>query len=66
MERNKRGTRFHWYQLLVRPPAAFVYRYIVRSGYRDSWQGFVSAMMWACYVFITYWKLRALQRGRQP
>jgi glycosyltransferase involved in cell wall biosynthesis len=61
LERHKQGVRFRWYQLLVRPPGAFVYRYVLGRGYRDGWQGFLMAVVWSMYVFITYLKLRALQ-----
>ena len=65
MERDKRGIRFRWYQPIVRPPSAFVYRYIIRRGYRDGWQGLLWALVWACYVFITHIKLRQIQRGNR-
>lgn len=62
-EKYKMGVRFHWRQIVVRPVGSFVYRYIVRRGYRDSWQGLLMAGVWSCYVFITYLKLRALQKA---
>lgn len=64
IERYKRGVRFAWYQLLVRPAGAFVYRYLVRQGFRDGWQGLLMAGIWSCYVFITYLKIRRLQHGQ--
>lgn len=63
-EKNKRGVRFHWHQLLVRPLGNFVHRYVLRQGYRDGWQGLLMAGIWSVYVFITYFKLRALQQER--
>jgi len=63
MEKYHRGVTFHWHQLLVRPLGAFVYRYVLKQGFRDGWQGLVMATVWTCYVFITYGKLRLLQRG---
>ena len=66
MEKHRRGVRFHWYQLLLRPPGAFVYRYLLRQGFRDGWQGLLMAVVWTTYVFITYLKLRSLQHGSRP
>jgi hypothetical protein len=63
-EKRKRGVRFHWYQLLVRPPGCFIRRYILDRGFRDGWQGLFMAGIWSCYVFITYAKLRRLERAR--
>jgi glycosyltransferase involved in cell wall biosynthesis len=62
MEKNSRGVQFRWYHLLVRPSGAFVQRYILKQGFRDGWQGLLMAGVWACYVFITYVKLRRLQQ----
>ncbi len=55
------GVRFGLHQLLLRPGGAFLSRYIVRSGYRDGWQGLLMAAVWACYVFISYWNLKELE-----
>lgn len=62
MERHRRGVRFRWRQLVLRPPGAFAYRYLLKQGFRDGWQGLLMAVVWACYVFITYLKLRGLER----
>jgi (heptosyl)LPS beta-1,4-glucosyltransferase len=64
MERYGRGTRFAWHQLLLRPGGVFLYRYVWRRGFLDGWQGLLMALVWACYVFITYVKLRELERAR--
>lgn len=63
MERYKRGVRFRWDRLLIRPVGAFVYRYVVQQGFRDGWQGLFMAGVWGCYVFNTYLKIRRLERG---
>lgn len=63
LEKHKQGVRFRWDQLAVRPAGAFVYRYALKQGFRDGWQGFLMAVIWTCYVFITYLKLRRLQQG---
>ncbi|MDQ2744525.1 MAG: glycosyltransferase family 2 protein [Chloroflexota bacterium] len=63
MEKQKQGMRFRWRYLVIRPAGCFVYRYILRRGFRDGWQGLVMAVVWTCYVFITYLKLRVLERS---
>jgi hypothetical protein len=62
MEKHKQGVRFRSYHLAFRPAGAFAYRYLWRQGYRDGWQGLLMACVWMLYVFITYTKLRQLQR----
>lgn len=61
-EKHRQGVRFHWHSLVIRPPGAFVQRYLVKGGYRDGWQGLFMATLWFLYVIITYLKLRKLQR----
>lgn len=63
MEKHKRGVKFRWHSLIVRPPGAFLQRYIVDEGYRDGWQGLFMASLWLTYVVITYLKLRKLERA---
>jgi glycosyltransferase involved in cell wall biosynthesis len=65
LERHKRGKRFHWYHLAVRPPAAFTYRFVVKQGWRDGWPGLFMATVWSCYVLITYLKMRALEHEKR-
>lgn len=55
------GARFRVRHLVFRPAGAFFSRYILRSGYRDSWQGLLMATIWACYVFISYWNLKDVE-----
>ncbi|HWR82804.1 MAG TPA: glycosyltransferase family 2 protein [Candidatus Deferrimicrobium sp.] len=56
------GKRSHWWDMVVRPPVAFVKHYISRQGFRDGWEGLIIAVMSATAVFIKYAKLRQLQR----
>lgn len=65
LEKNKRGVKFRWTQLIVRPLGAFVYRYGLRGGFRDGWQGLLMAGVWTMYVFISYLKLRRLQQEKR-
>jgi glycosyltransferase involved in cell wall biosynthesis len=41
----------------------FFYRYIIRAGILDGYQGFVYAMFGSVYVFVKYAKLRELAQG---
>ena len=60
LQKFEEGTRFRWSHLAVRPAGAFLVRNFVKAGYRDGWQGWLMSGVWGLYVFITYWKLRAL------
>lgn len=66
LQKHKQGVKFHWHTVLIRPPGAFIHRYVVRQGYRDGWQGLFMASLWGTYVAITYLKLRKLQRSAAP
>jgi glycosyltransferase involved in cell wall biosynthesis len=38
-ELAKRGVRFHWYNVALRPPAVFLYLYLVQGGWRAGVRG---------------------------
>lgn len=65
LERHKNGVRFGWHKLIIRPTGAFLMRYMIRQGFRDSWQGLLMACVWAAYVFLTFLKLRELEKAGQ-
>jgi glycosyltransferase involved in cell wall biosynthesis len=56
-ELEKRGRRFKWRNLLLRPPAAFVYLYLFKGGIREGFRGLFIAFHTAVYVFFTQAKL---------
>ena len=61
-ERYRQGKRFGLSSAISRPVAAFVYRYLYLSGFRDGTAGFLMAGFWAAYVFLTYAKIWEIQR----
>jgi glycosyltransferase involved in cell wall biosynthesis len=68
-ELSKRGKRFRWHHLVVRPAGVFLYRYFWRGGFRDGWRGFILAGYWAAYVFFVrakLWEIQALGLDRSP
>jgi glycosyltransferase involved in cell wall biosynthesis len=68
-ELRKSGRRFHWHDLVIRPWAAFLYRYIWHQGFRDGWRGFIYCAYMGIYVFLTrakLWELEELNVGRSP
>ena len=68
-ELKKNGVRFRWHQMLLRPPAAFLYRYIWLQGFRDGWRGLILAVYWSVYVFFTrakLWELETLGLEHSP
>lgn len=42
------------YNLFLKPPAVFFYRYIIKGGFLDGIAGFVCASIWTIYIFLTY------------
>jgi glycosyltransferase involved in cell wall biosynthesis len=65
----KNGARFRWHDLVLRPWAAFGYRYLYLQGFRDGWRGFVHCVYAAIYVFVSrakLWELEELGMERSP
>ena len=68
-EMRKLGKRFRWYHLLLRPWAAFFYRYLWRQGFREGYRGFILAAYLAMYDFLAHaklWELETLGLERSP
>lgn len=42
------------FKIVFLPPGLFLYRYIYKRGFLDGFGGFVTAMLWAIYLFFTY------------
>jgi glycosyltransferase involved in cell wall biosynthesis len=67
----KSGRRWHWSDVLLRPPVRFVRSYFLQRGFMDGFAGFYVALSASVYVFLKYAKLWELQyqeksgRGRQ-
>jgi glycosyltransferase involved in cell wall biosynthesis len=60
-ELRKRGKRFHWTQLAVRPPAVFAYYYFWRFGFTSGYRGLLVASLNATYDFWAHAKLWELE-----
>lgn len=68
-EMRKRRERFRWYDLLIRPGLAFLYRYVWLQGFRDGWRGLIYCSYIAMYVFLAHaklWELEVLGLERSP
>jgi glycosyltransferase involved in cell wall biosynthesis len=68
-ELRKKGGRFRWHNLLVRPAGVFAYRYIRLGGFRDGWRGLILAVYWAVYVFFVrakLWEMEELGLEQSP
>ena len=55
-----KGKKSRWFDIIVRPPVAFIKHYISKQGFRDGFEGFVISVMSAVAVFVKYAKLRHL------
>jgi glycosyltransferase involved in cell wall biosynthesis len=65
----KKGIRFRWHDLVLRPSVAFFYRYFWLQGFREGWRGFVQCAYTGIYVFLTrakLWELEVLSVKRSP
>ncbi|MDQ7007848.1 MAG: glycosyltransferase family 2 protein [Acidobacteriota bacterium] len=60
-----RGRRFHWSQLLLRPPAAFLRRFLLKRGFLDGVRGLLVAGATAVGAFMKYAFLYEYQRERR-
>jgi len=54
------GKKFHWTDLIFRPPWRFFRSYIFKRGFLEGRQGFIVALMSSYGVFIKYAKLMEL------
>lgn len=61
LERYQQGRRANMWQLFLRPPAAFIYRYLYQGGFRDGPTGLVISLLWSFYVGLTYLRLWEMQ-----
>lgn len=62
---HKKGERYSFWKLVLRPPARFIKFYFLKSGFREGLAGFIVATFEAYYVFLKYAKLWELERFRQ-
>jgi glycosyltransferase involved in cell wall biosynthesis len=61
------GRRRGFFSLLARPPAAFVWRYLLRGGFLDGTPGLIAAAQSSLYAFLKYGRTwEAVERRRRP
>lgn len=56
-ELEKRGRSFHWHNLLLRPPAVFLYLYMFKGGFKEGFRGLFVAFHTMAFSFFTHAKL---------
>jgi len=61
-EAFRQGKRSRWWDIVVRPPVAFIKHYISRQGFRDGLEGFIISVMSSIAVLVKYAKLRHLAK----
>ncbi|MDZ7265745.1 MAG: glycosyltransferase family 2 protein [candidate division KSB1 bacterium] len=62
-ELQQSGRRFHWWDLLFRPPWMFLRMYVFKTGFLDGLPGFILACLSSAYVFTKYAKLWELEKN---
>jgi glycosyltransferase involved in cell wall biosynthesis len=68
-ELKKRGTRFRWHHLLVRPFLVFFHRYLWLQSFRDGWRGLIIATYFSVYEFLCrakLWEMEELELEKSP
>ena len=60
-EREKQGRHYSWFNVSIRPLAAFLYYFIFKLGFLDGMRGLIIAVLKADFVFWTYAKLWELE-----
>ncbi len=60
------GRKFKSIQLIFKPPASFLRKYIVQQGWRDGWEGFLIAYLTSTGTLLKYAKLRTLNNNSRP
>ncbi len=63
-EMSNSGMRFRLWRPLIKPPAIFIKRYILKLGVLDGWAGFQIAFLSSVYVFVKYAKLWRLSHQK--
>lgn len=57
MEFKKRGRKFNYLDIFLRPPFKFIKMYLIEKGFLDGLAGFIIAVLGSYYVFLKYAKL---------
>jgi len=61
LELVKRGRRWHWWDVTLRPVAIFLLMYFKEGGIREGFRGFYLSVYRAFYSFMTYARLYELE-----
>jgi len=66
-EREKQGRHYSWFNIMMRPVAAFTYYFIYKQGFLDGVRGLALSVLKADFVFWTYAKLweKEVQAGKR-
>lgn len=64
-QRLSEGVRFHPSQMILRPIAIFLVRYVKNRGYRDGTAGLFMCLLFSAYVFLTYARIWQKQTHSQ-
>jgi len=58
----KENKKAGWYNIVFRPPVAFIKHYIIKLGFLDGMEGFIISVLSAMAVMVKYSKLREIIR----
>ena len=63
-ESKRRGKKFSYLDLFLRPPLKFIKMYVIKGGFMDGFPGFIIAVLGSYYVFLKYAKWWELEKQR--
>lgn len=60
-----KGRRAHWWDILIRPPAKFLFLYIIKRGLLDGWAGLQFAVLSMYYDYKKYSTFYKISQNKQ-
>jgi len=60
-EMQRQGKKYRFRDLFFRPPFTFLQMYVLRAGFLEGYFGFLLSVLYSCYTFAKYSKLRELE-----
>ncbi len=61
-EAYRKGAAAGWFDLVVKPPVAFIKHFISKQGFRDGLEGFLISVLSSIAVMVKYAKLREMHK----
>jgi len=66
---KKENVSFHWYQMIVKPAAIFMYRYFYKKAFLEGWRGLILSAFLMFYTLLMYaklWEMKEMDIEKSP